>query len=511
MENMKQVPLSLTGDDWPQHSAAGQDECSLTIRADWKTPESLESFCRSLKDLYEMPGDTEKDIYLVPVSGGADSTAMAILLRELFPQIDFTYLFTDTQCEVGGLVESLDELEKYLGKPIHRADRDDGRGLVEIIEGFGGYLPSSRQRYCTRMSKIEPFEAFLDKLRENEDQIIWSFVGIRADEPFRSGLVSHKPWIRTEIPFKELGITREDVYWLLSQTIGIPGFYRYRSRSGCYLCPMQKQSEWIGGYRYQPQDYWKAAELEKLTEADQNRFNKFPEPLWQEVRIALNHLSFPVPPRIDARFRESLMAEKVRWPNTAKRVQHQASLFEEKPKWLIYVGVEFRVHPGVGGTGVWWQEFISFSNTLTGIQRQLQSVRDHRLSTAECLGLTPKEVKEECCYAVYLVELPADILDMNPTDRKSYTWRRGMALKQLAITTEWLIRTLHAEDLKQRVRKYENAPEGTWRHENWVDSKRALERIREPVGRVILADRYDPPEKKAEEREREIPCFACTI
>jgi hypothetical protein len=34
---------------------------------------------------------------------------------------------------------------------------------------------------------------------------VFSHVGVRADEPLRSGLVSHEDWIHTEMPFKSRG------------------------------------------------------------------------------------------------------------------------------------------------------------------------------------------------------------------------------------------------------------------------------------------------------------------
>ena len=47
-------------------------------------------------------------------------------------------------------------------------------------------------------------------------------------------------------PFREAGITRADVFRLLEeQGIGLPAYYEWRSRSGCYFCFFQRKYEWV--------------------------------------------------------------------------------------------------------------------------------------------------------------------------------------------------------------------------------------------------------------------------
>ena len=59
--------------------------------------------------------------HIVPVSGGKDSAAMAIYLRQKYPQIPVEYVFSDTQCELEETYEFLEKLEALLGKKIARA------------------------------------------------------------------------------------------------------------------------------------------------------------------------------------------------------------------------------------------------------------------------------------------------------------------------------------------------------------------------------------------------------
>ena len=53
--------------------------------------------------------------------------------------------------------------------------------------------------------------------------------------------------IEPKYPFKEDGITKEDVYRILEENgIGLPAYYQWRTRSGCYFCFFQRKSEWVG-------------------------------------------------------------------------------------------------------------------------------------------------------------------------------------------------------------------------------------------------------------------------
>lgn len=70
---------------------------------------------------FELPGELADDeVYVLPVSGGADSSALAILMCTLFPYVNWRLMFTDTGAEEEALMDTLDALEAYLGRPIER-------------------------------------------------------------------------------------------------------------------------------------------------------------------------------------------------------------------------------------------------------------------------------------------------------------------------------------------------------------------------------------------------------
>lgn len=193
------------------------------------------------------------------ISGGKDSAALAIYMRDRVPQME--YFFCDTEKELPETYDYLARLEAYLGKPIARLN--DERGFDHWLKVYGGYLPSSQMRWCTRQLKIRPFERWVG------DDTVVSYVGIRADEN-RSGYVSTKPNIKAVFPFQEDGLIKEDVFRILEESgVGIPKYYDWRSRSGCYFCFYQRKIEWVGLKERHPELYELAKGYEKAgTEGD---------------------------------------------------------------------------------------------------------------------------------------------------------------------------------------------------------------------------------------------------
>ena len=63
----------------------------------------------------------EKERHILSLSGGKDSTALAIYLRDRVP--DMEYIFHDTDKELPDTIEYLKRLEAYLGVPIERTTR----------------------------------------------------------------------------------------------------------------------------------------------------------------------------------------------------------------------------------------------------------------------------------------------------------------------------------------------------------------------------------------------------
>ena len=178
--------------------------------------------------------------HIMLLSGGKDSTALALYMRDKKPEVEFEYLFCDTHKELPETYEYLARIEAYLGRPVTRLASGAGeRGFDHFLKIYGGYLPSPNMRWCTRQLKIEPLE------RHVGDDPVVMYVGIRADEK-RSGYISTKENIKPVFPFKEDGINKADVFRILEESgVGIPKYYEWRSRSGCYFCFFQQRAEWV--------------------------------------------------------------------------------------------------------------------------------------------------------------------------------------------------------------------------------------------------------------------------
>jgi 3'-phosphoadenosine 5'-phosphosulfate sulfotransferase (PAPS reductase)/FAD synthetase len=197
------------------------------------------------------------------ISGGKDSSALAIYLRGRVPEME--YFFCDTGAELPETYEYLNRLEVALGKPIARLNA--ARGFDHWFEVFRGTLPSPQMRWCTRQMKIKPLEEWI-----GTDSAI-SYVAIRSDERNRKGYISTKANITAAFPFIEDGVDHDGVLRILDDAgIGLPQYYEWRTRSGCYFCFYQRKAEWVGLADRHPDLFERAVAIENkvLTDADSN-------------------------------------------------------------------------------------------------------------------------------------------------------------------------------------------------------------------------------------------------
>lgn len=208
---------------------------------------------------------TKRTRHILSLSGGKDSTALAVYMRDRVPEME--YVFCDTGEELKETDEYLLKIEAFLGKKIKRLQPliPEGRCNKKrspfehfLHDIYGGVLPDPRTRWCTKMLKIRPFEQYV-----GETPVVL-YVGIRSDEPSRKGYISTKPNIKARLPFVEDNVVREDVFRILDEAgLGLPDYYKWRSRSGCYFCFFQQRREWVGLLETHPDLFKKAMEFEK--------------------------------------------------------------------------------------------------------------------------------------------------------------------------------------------------------------------------------------------------------
>ena len=93
---------------------------------------------------------------------------------------------------------------------------------------------------------------------------MYSYIAIRADEPERIGMQASHVNLQIKFPFRENGIDKSGVIDLLeSSGLGLPSYYRWRSRSGCTFCFFQQKIEWVRLKDEHPDAFEEAKHYEK--------------------------------------------------------------------------------------------------------------------------------------------------------------------------------------------------------------------------------------------------------
>ena len=199
--------------------------------------------------------------HILGLSGGKDSAALAVHMNKKYPDLDIEYFFTDTGYELKETYDFLNKLKTRLDKPIHYINPRNS--FDYFLKKYNNFLPSPTARWCTIEMKLKSMEAWLKPALDAGQEII-TYVGIRYDERGRIGYKPTNNLIKAKFPFIEDCIDKEGVMEILdSSGLGLPDYYKWRSRSGCTFCFFQRRSEWIGLKENNPSAWEHAKSLEK--------------------------------------------------------------------------------------------------------------------------------------------------------------------------------------------------------------------------------------------------------
>ena len=199
--------------------------------------------------------------HILGLSGGKDSAALAVHMNKKYPDLDIEYFFTDTGYELKETYDFLNKLKTRLDKPIHYINPRNS--FDYYLKKYNNFLPSATARWCTTEMKLKSMEAWLKPALDAGQEII-TYVGIRYDERGRIGYKPTNNLIKAKFPFIEDCIDKEGVMEILdSSGLGLPDYYKWRSRSGCTFCFFQRRSEWIGLMENNPSAWEHAKSLEK--------------------------------------------------------------------------------------------------------------------------------------------------------------------------------------------------------------------------------------------------------
>ena len=177
---------------------------------------------------------------IVPVSGGWDSAIMWLFITgylrdgcsKSWYKPEAMAVFTDPGREDPKTYHVLDTLDAMTGRPIVRLH---GPTWEEALEAHKFFLPYWKARWCTRVFKIRPFQAWVGQ------QQVTSYIGLRADEEHRTGYLGDDGGhIVPVYPLREMGITYDDRE-RLARKVGLPppGWW------SCDCCPFKNHYLWV--------------------------------------------------------------------------------------------------------------------------------------------------------------------------------------------------------------------------------------------------------------------------
>jgi len=179
--------------------------------------------------------------HVVGLSGGHDSTALSLLLKDAEPRV-YNYVCTPTGDELPAMFAHWRLLGEMLGRPLIPIMN----GTLKSVIADQRTLPNFRTRFCTRILKIEPYRKVLTELAAIAPVI--SYVGLRADEPGRAGgAYSDIDGVVMRFPLREWQMGDPEVLAVLDQ-LGV----KCPDRTDCARCYHQRIGEWWELWAYHP-------------------------------------------------------------------------------------------------------------------------------------------------------------------------------------------------------------------------------------------------------------------
>jgi PP-loop superfamily ATP-utilizing enzyme len=170
--------------------------------------------------------------YYVAFSGGADSTALAIILQDQGHEIEL--VFSDTGAELPETYWFIPQAARKIGAPLTVISNGT---YFQWLVAYNFLLPGIKARWCTRTLKQYPqTRYFCDK----ETPVA---VGIRADEAHRlSG--ENKSGYEIVRPLIDAGLDKPAVIELCEKRGLLNPVYQWTTTCSCAWCHFSRLSHW---------------------------------------------------------------------------------------------------------------------------------------------------------------------------------------------------------------------------------------------------------------------------
>lgn len=192
-------------------------------------------------------------IYL---SFGAGVNSVALMLLLMDRGVEFEAVYADHQAD---WPETRDYVRMLRDRGYPVAILETRRNGLPLYDYYLAHqmVPQRMIRACTRLFKLEPLAEYMAT-----PCIV--YLGIDAGEAHRIPrlLEGCRPGEEKRFPLVDQGIDRNGCIEII-QRHGLP----VPIKSGCYICPFQRASQWRELYRLHPDLYCKAKRLEEVCNA----------------------------------------------------------------------------------------------------------------------------------------------------------------------------------------------------------------------------------------------------
>jgi len=225
----------------------------------------------------DVPAELEGHELIASVSGGKDSTAMMLALRE--SGIPHRCVFADTGWEAPETYEYLDLLRDRLGVAIDVVGVEGGmEGRVMYRAGF----PARTQRWCTRVLKINPIRDYHAKIDAETGRPTAVVIGVRAQESAKRAALSELDMEADGPRAWGWKVWRPLISWTVEDVLrahhrhNVPVNPLYRAgfgRVGCWPCIFSNKAEIRLLAEFDPGRIDEVARLEKQATEERERRN----------------------------------------------------------------------------------------------------------------------------------------------------------------------------------------------------------------------------------------------